>query len=253
MSFQFVCELCRQALGLQAKRSYLNRIRREAAAGASRPPVRVVRRDPSGKPLAVGRQQGEVFETVPAGCVCACEENGHDPWHCTRAAQFKVGGRPGSGAVDDLARKLGREPIPELVVAQHEACQALVTYFVAWRLGSSDEDRIRLESSDLRAMGYEEQLRWLRDLLREERPELASQPPYCDIVPKLKMLAGFRHKVAHSWPVNGDFFTRSKRERAGNVTIRITPEELAAYLDLAMELQSQLTFLPLSWEIRRVA
>jgi hypothetical protein len=253
VSFRSVCEPCCQALGLQAERSYWNAIRRETAAEASRPHVRVVRRDPSGKPLAVGRQQGEVFETVPASCVCACEKSGHDPRQCTGAEQFKVGGRPGSGAVDDLARKLGREPIPELAVAQHEACQALVTHFVAWRLGSSDEDRIRLESSELRAMGYEEQLRWLRDLLREERPELASQPPYCDIVPKLKMLAGFRHKVAHSWPVNGDFFARSKRERAGNVTIRITPEELATYLDLAMELQSQLTFLPMSWEIRRAA
>jgi hypothetical protein len=211
VSFQFVCEPCRQALGLQAERSYLNRIRREVPAEASGPPVGVVRRDLSGKPLAVGRQQGKVFETVPAGCVCACEENAHDPWKCTGAEQFKVGGRPGSGAVDELAAKLGIEPIPELVVAKHEACQALVTYFVAWRLGSSDEDRIRLESSDLRAMRYEELLKWLRDLLREERPELASQPPYCDIVPKLKMLAGFRHKVAHSWPLNGDFFTRSGR------------------------------------------
>lgn len=246
MSFQFVCEPCRQALGLRAERAYLNRIRREAKE------LRVMCRDPSGKPLMVGIQQEKAFVQFPAGCVCVCRENGHDPQQCTGAEQFKVGGRPGSGAVDELAEKLGMEPIPELVVAKHEACQAQVTYFLARRLGSSDEDRIQLESDELRKMGYEEQVKLLRDILQEERPELAGQKPYCDIVPKLRKLAKFRHMIAHSWPVGGDFFTRSKRVKAGNVTIRITREELAEYLDLAMELESQLLFLPLSWEVRRV-
>jgi hypothetical protein len=247
VSFQFVCEPCRQALDLQAEQAYLNRIRREAKE------FRVMRRDPSGKPLMVGIQQEKAFVQFPAGCVCACRANGHDPLQCTGAEQFKVGGRPGSGAVDELAEKLGMEPIPELVVARHEACQARVTYFLAWRLGSSDEDRLQLESDELRKMGYEEQIQLLRDILQEERPELADRKPYCDIVPKLRKLAKFRHKIAHSWPVGGDFFTRSKRVKAENVTIRITREELAEYLDLALELESQLLFLPLSWEVRRVA
>ena len=80
--------------------------------------------------------------------------------------------------MDELAEKLGREPIPELVVARHEACQALVAYFLARRFGSSDEERIHLESSELSEMGYEEQLKLLRDLLQDERPELMCRKPY---------------------------------------------------------------------------
>jgi hypothetical protein len=258
VSYQYVCEPCRQALGIPAERSHLNKIRREAGGFSksgtpSKPPLRVARRDPSGKPSVVGTQQSKVFVASPAGCVCACQANDHDPLQCTGAEEFKIGGRPGSGAVDELAERLGREPIPELLVARHEACQALVTYFLAWRLGSSDEDRIYLESSDLPKMGYEEQLKLLRYVLREERPELICQEPYCGIVPNLRKLARFRHKIAHSWPVDGDFFTRSKRVKTENVTIHITPEELAEYLDMSFALQSQLHFLPLFWEVRRVA
>ena len=76
---------------------------------------------------------------------------------------------------------------------------------------------------------------------------------HCDIVPNLRKLARFRNDIAHSWPIGGDFFTRSKRVKTGNVTIRITPEELAEYLDMSMALQSQLWFLPLFWDVRRVA
>ena len=183
MSYEYICEPCRQALGLPAERSYLNKIRREAgglskSGTSSKPPLKVVRRDPSGKPLVVGTQQAAAFVAFPAGCSCSCRANGHNPLQCTGAEQVKVGGRPGSGAVDELAEKLGREPIPELVVARHEACQALVAYFLAWRFGSSDEERIHLESSELSGMGYEEQLKLLRDLLQDERPELMCRKPY---------------------------------------------------------------------------
>lgn len=258
MSYQYVCEPCRQALGLPAERSYLNRIRREVGGFSesgtpSKTPMKVVGRDPSGKPSVVGRQDATVFVAFPAGCCCACRANGHNPLQCTGAEQFKVGGRPGSGAVDELAEKLGREPIPELVVARHEACQALVASFLARWFGSSDEERIRLESRELSRMGYEEQLELFRDILRGERPELICQKPYCDIVPNLRKLARFRNDIAHSWPVEGDFFTRSKRVRSENVTVRTTPEELAEYLDMSMALQSQLWLLPLFWEVRRVA
>ena len=258
MTYQYVCEPCRQALGLRAERSYLSKIRREAGGFSksgtpSKPPLRVVHRDPSGKPLVVGTQQATIFVAFPAGCSCECRANGHNPLQCTGAEQFKVGGRPGSGAVDELAEKLGREPIPEVVVARHEACQALVAYFLARWFGSSDEERIHLESSELSGRGYEEQLRLLRDILQEELPELMCRKPYCDIVPNLRKLARFRNDIAHSWPVDGDFFTRSKRVKTENVTIRITPEELAEYLDMSLALQSQLWFLPLFWEVRRVA
>jgi len=172
---------------------------------------------------------------------------------CTGADQFKVGGRPGSGAVDELAEKLGMEPIPEVVVARHEACQTLVAYFLARWFGSSDEECIHLESSELSGMGYEEQLKLLRDILQDEHPGLICRKPYCDIVPNLRKLARFRNDIAHSRPVDGDFFTRSKRVKAENVTIHITPEELAEYLDMAMTLQSQLWLLPLLWEVHRVA
>ncbi|MGO9293068.1 MAG: hypothetical protein ACLP52_04150 [Streptosporangiaceae bacterium] len=258
MSYQYVCEPCRQALGLPAGRSYLNNIKREAGGFSksgtpSKPPLKVVRRDPSGKPVIVGSQEEAVFVAFPASCSCACRANGHDPLQCTGAEQFKASGRPGSGAVDELAEKLGREPIPELVVARHEACQALVTYFLARRFGSSDEERIHLESSELSRMGYEEQLKLLRDILQEEHPELTYQKPYSEMVSNLRKLARFRNDIAHSWPVDGDFFTRSKRVKTENVTIRITPEELAEYLDMSMALQSQLWLLPLVSEVRRVA
>jgi hypothetical protein len=190
---------------------------------------------------------------TPAGCSCSCAENDHDPLQCTGAEQFKIGGRPGSGAVDELVEKLGSEPVPEWVVAQHEACQALVTYFLARWFGSSDKERIRLESNDLSRMRYAEQIKLLRDILQEEHPALMRQGSYHDLVANLRKLVKFRDKIAHSWPIGGDVFRRSKREKAENVIIQITPKELAEYLDMSFALQSQLLFLPLFWDVRRVA
>jgi hypothetical protein len=102
--------------------------------------------------------------------------------------------------VDELAEKFGREPTPELAVARHEICQALVMCFLAWWFGSSDEERIKLESIDLARMRYEDQIGLLRDILEEERPELMCLKPYCDLIANLRRLVKFRDTIAHSWP-----------------------------------------------------
>jgi hypothetical protein len=253
LSYQYVCDACRQAFGLRAQRSYLSRIRREAGGFSnsgipSKPRVEVVSRDPSGKPLLVGIQQEDVFVTTPTGCDCACAANGHNPLQCTGEEKFKIGGRPGSGAVDQLAEEFGREPTPELAVAPQETCQAMVTHFLAWWFGSSNEERIKLESNDLARMRYQDQIKLLRDILQEERPQLMRESPYCNLIASLRKLAKFRDKIAHSWPAEGDFFTRIRRVKAENVIICITPEELAEYLDLSTALQSQLGFLVRYWD-----
>jgi hypothetical protein len=182
MTYQYVCEPCRQALGLRTDPSYLNKIRRDAggfsrSGASSKPRLEVMHRDFSGKPLVVGLRQGNLFTSSPAGCDCACSTNDHDPYLCTGDSQFQIGGRPGSGAVDRLAERLGSEPIPELVLACHEACQVMVTHFLAWWFGSSDEECVRLESNDLATMRYDDQLKLLRDILHEERPELTADQP----------------------------------------------------------------------------
>jgi hypothetical protein len=252
VTYQFVCKPCLLTLGLPAERAYLNRIRRETggfskSGTAPKAPLIVVSRDNSGKPILVGEQQKHAFVSTLTSCSCACSENGHDPLQCSGDGKFSVGGRPGSGSVDELAEKFGREPTPELAVAPQEVCQALVRSFLAWWFGSSDEERIKLESNDLARMRYEDQIRLLRDILQEDRAELMSQQPYCDLITNLKNMVQFRDIIAHSWPADGDFFTRIKRVNAKNIVIHITPEELAEYLDLSEALQSQLSFLPVYW------
>jgi hypothetical protein len=59
-------------------------------------------------------------------------------------------------------------------------------------------------------MRYEDQIKLLRDVLQEERPELMRQKPYCDLTANLRKLVKFRDTIAHSWPADGDFFTRIK-------------------------------------------
>jgi hypothetical protein len=139
--YRFVCEPCRQSLGLNAERPYLNKIRREA----DKIGPQVVQRDSAGKPWMIGRPEGDCFVATNSTCCCACASNDHDPYRCIGVGQFKIGGRPGSGVVDKMAEQLGREPIPELVVAQHEDCEVLVTSLLAWWFGSSDDERVKLE------------------------------------------------------------------------------------------------------------
>jgi hypothetical protein len=239
--YKYVCEPCRQALGLRAARPYLNRIRREAT---SRSAPEIVRRDSTGKPWLVGTQHAHVFEVEPAGCVCACASNRHNPHLCTGEERFKIGGRPGSGFVDQLARELGREPIPEQLVSRHEDCQALVVAILAWWFSSSDDEKPAREA-ELETWRYEDLIKLLRDVLAEQRPDLIAVQPYRQFKAYLKKLVQFRNKIAHSRPLRGDFFNRVKREKGADVLIRITPEELAEHLDLSMALQSQLSFLPL--------
>ena len=249
MSYRYVCEPCRRALGLTADQAYLNRIKRESG-GFSRsgtptnPPPDIVRRDETGKPFLVGRQLVNVYETTLTGCSCACEANNHDPNQCTGARQFKVSGRPGSGYVDQLAYRLGTEPIPELIVSAHEGIQSLVTFSLARWFSSTDDEGAALEIS-LARMRYEDQVKLLRDILVEERPDLMAEKPYSYLQPNLLRLVSFRNKVAHSVPIDGDFFRRSKRVDARNETIEITPDELAEHLDLSIALRSQLAFLPM--------
>jgi hypothetical protein len=248
VSYHYVCEPCREALGLQAEPAYLNKIRRESGGfGNSAPPApaqTVFKRDLTGKPLILQTKLLDCYMRTPAGCACTCSENGHDPLQCTGARQFKIGGRPGSGAVDRLAKELGSEPIPELIVAPHESCEVMVGHFLATWFGSSDEERRQLEIDEVARMRYGDQLKLLRDILRAELPELMAEPPYSDLVPNLRKLVSFRNKIAHSRPVQGNFFSRIKRAKGHNVDVQIGREELAEYLDLAMALQSQLSFIP---------
>ena len=106
MTYQFVCEPCRQALGLRAELSYLSRIRREAggfnkSGTTPKALLIVVSRDSSGKPFLVGMQRKDAFVTTLTSCSCACAANSHDPLQCTGAGQFRIAGRPGSGTVDE--------------------------------------------------------------------------------------------------------------------------------------------------------
>ena len=55
--------------------------------------------------------------------------------------------------------------------------------------------------------------------------------------------ADYRNNVAHSWPV-GSFFQRVKWQEGTVTDIVTSPEELAAMIDLATQLISQLDFLP---------
>ena len=250
VSFQHVCEPCRQALNLPAERSYLNRIKRRSGgfstsgAPSTQPQREVWKRDTTGKPLIIGFRHSDHFAGTNSLCVCHCTSNGHDPWQCTGEDDFPIGGRPGSGFVDKLADQLGIEPIPELVQSQHEECAALVRVMLAWMEGGTDEERHALEA-DLEKLRYEDQVRRLRDRLQEKLPELSQDPPYRDLKSNLKKLAAFRDKkVAHSWPTGGDYFLRTKRVKGEYVTISTTPEEVAAHLDLGVALKSQLSFLP---------
>jgi hypothetical protein len=69
--------------------------------------------------------------------------------------------------------------------------------------------------------------------------------PYCDFKANLIKVARFRDLIAHSQEISGDFFRRWKVDGATAQEIRITPEELASYMDLTHELKSQLWFLPI--------
>jgi hypothetical protein len=69
VTYQYVCEPCRQALGLLAERSYLSRLKRETggfsvSGTASKSPPIVVSRDSTGKPFLLGRQQKNFFVTT---------------------------------------------------------------------------------------------------------------------------------------------------------------------------------------------
>ncbi|GAA3265367.1 hypothetical protein Dvina_16735 [Dactylosporangium vinaceum] len=237
MAYHMVCDPCRMALGIEVDRALINRAWRKASKSG----VRVTERDETGKPFLVGERVGDVLVSTMAGCGCVCSENDHDPMQCTGIAQFKTAGRPGSSFVDGLAKQLGTEPIPELILALHEACELRVTDLVGWWYAKTDGERADLEAS-LDRMRYDDKIKLLRDILQAERPDLMAAEPYKSLKPRLLSLVSFRNKVAHSIPIEGDFFRRVKREGGKNVIIEITPEELAGHLDAANELHSQLHF-----------
>jgi hypothetical protein len=130
-----------------------------------------------------------------------------------------------------------------LVVGLHEDCQVMVAAILAWWFSSSDGECAAREA-ELESMRYEDQIKLLRDVLKEERSDFMVTEPYRGLKPNLKKLVQFRNKVAHSRPIRGNFFERIKRVKGADVVIHITNEELAEHLDLAMALLSQLSFLP---------
>jgi hypothetical protein len=241
LSYQFVCEPCPAVLGLDAPRPYLNKLRRQAKAAVT---PEILKRDSTGKPVLIGNQRLGYFEMTPAGCSCACVSNGHDPGVCTGQQQFKIGGRPGSGFVDQLAKELGREPIPEQVVARHEDCYVLVVATLAWWFSSSNEEKL-VREAELENYRYDDLIALLCDVLLEQRPDLMSAAPYSHLKTNLTKLTKFRNKVAHSRPRGADYFSRIKRVKGIDVEVHVTQEELAEYLDLSIALQSQLSFIPI--------
>jgi hypothetical protein len=245
VSYPHVCEPCRQALGLEADKTYLNCIRGKAAKAAKTPRRDVLKRQPDGKPFIIGIRDGNGFAGTNALCVCDCGSHGHDPSLCTGEDDFQVGGRPGSGFVDELADQFDMEPIPEHVAAQHEMLAADVRIMLAYLTGATDEQRDSIEIG-LEKLRYEEQLLKLRDFINEKLPYLASEQPYRDIKANLVKVANFRNqKVAHSWPSGANWFSRVKREKAKWMTFEITRDEIAEHVDLTMALRSQIRFLPI--------
>jgi hypothetical protein len=238
-------------MGLSAAASYHNRIKRERGEfGAGNPSKskqrpEVFERDAAGTPLIVGyRLEGHSVGTSSL-CVCHCGANGHDPYECTGEGDFRIGGRPGSGFVDSKAQQFGIEPTPEMVASMHEQVAATVRTMLAWLQGNNDEERVAMELS-LEQVRYADQLIQLRDALATELSEGVREAVYKDLKPDLKRLATFRdRKVAHSWPAAGDWLTRIKREGGRWITYTITPEEVSEYLDLAVKLLSQLSFIPI--------
>jgi hypothetical protein len=238
-------------MGLSAAASYHNRIKRERGEfGAGNPSKskqrpEVFERDAAGKPLIVGyRLEGHSVGTSSL-CVCHCGANGHDPSECTGEGDFRIGGRPGSGFVDSKAQQFGIEPTPEMVASMHEQVAATVRTMLAWLQGNNDKERVAIEL-DLEQVRYPDQLIQLRDALATNVPEDVRETVYKSLKPDLKKLARFRdQKVAHSWPASGDWRTRIKREGGRWITYMITPEEVSEYLDLAVKLLSQLSFIPI--------
>lgn len=250
MSYQYVCEACRQSMGLPADASYHNRIKRErgdfGAGNSSKSKQRpeVFQRDTTGKPLIVGYRLKDHSVGTNSLCVCHCVANGHDPHECTGEDDFRIGGRPGSGFVDSKAKQFGIEPTPEMVASMHEQVAATVRTMLAWLRGNTDDERVAIEL-DLEQVRYFDQLIQLRDALATSLPEDVVEAVYKSLKPDLKQLAKFRdQKVAHSWPFGGDWLTRVKREGGKRVTYTITPEEVSKHLDLAVKLLSQLSFIP---------
>jgi hypothetical protein len=252
VSYQFVCEACRQALDLPPDRAYLNRIRRSSGGFSTsenpktKPRPEVFRRDVTGKPFVVGFRQEDQFVGTSSVCHCVCASKGHDPWQCSGEGQFPIGGRPGSGLVDKLAEQLGIEPIPEMIMSAHEECEALARATLAWLRGSTDDERLKIEA-ELEAISFKDTV--VPQLQEEFRGRLSAEligtAPYRDLKINLVKLARYRNRIAHSWPAGTDRFARIKRARGMYVTVSTTPDELAEHLDLAAAVKSQLAFIPL--------
>lgn len=251
MAYLYVCEACRQALGLPVNQPYLNRVRRsrgdfstsETPSTKERP--KVFQRDSTGKPVIIGYYREAYFEGTNSLCVCHCSASGHDPHQCTGEADFRIGGRPGSGSVDAKAEQFGMEPTPEMVASMHEEVASTVRVMLSWLKGDTDEARARIEAS-LERVRYEDQIKDLRDTLEQKLSKDLVEAVYTNIKPDLKKLAKFRdQKVSHSWPSKGDWMTRIKREKGHWVTYKITADEVAEYIDLAVKLLSQLSFIPI--------
>lgn len=248
-----MCEPCRQALNLPAERSYLNKMKRRAGGfsnsgkSAPAPTLRIVQRDETGKPSLVGYDFADRSVAFPSRCNCRCAQNGHDPHNCTGERDLQIAGRPGSGAVDAKAKEFGMEPIPEMVSSMHEEVAATVRAVIAWLKGSTDEERLQIENElDGPGTGYTDQLKMLRDLMAERMPEQAKLAPYKDLKQNLNRLCKFRNdRVAHSWPVGGDWLTRMKRKNGQYITFTLTADEVAEHMDLAVALLSQLSFIPI--------
>ena len=180
-----------------------------------------------------------------AGCVCACTHNNHEPLVCTGTRDHIVGGRPGSGVLDKLADQLGAEPIPEIILGYGAQVEAMA-YAVLFEFDLTEDERQDWRSGRLRAnLNVHKAIVRLYKLVKRERPDLVdTEPSWFALQANLRRLVAYRNDIAHSWPTQS-FFQRVKWQEGTATTIVTSPEELAAMIDLATQLNSQMNFLPI--------
>lgn len=246
MSYQYFCEACVRASPLVVNKTTLNRMGRQRVkdekAGIR---YRVVSRFDDGKPLDIGYTRPDgVSVRTPAGCVCSCADNNHEPLVCTGTRDHIVGGRPGSGVLDKLADQLGAEPIPEMILGYGAQVEAMV-YAVLFEFDLTEAERQSWRSGQLRiTLNIHKAIVRLNKLVKRERPDLVdAEPSWSALQANLRLLAGYRNNMAHSWPVES-FFQRVKWQEGIVTNILTSPKELATMIDLATQLISQLDFLP---------
>src|SRR6266545_3814177 len=113
-----------------------------------------------------------------------------------------------------------------------------MVYAVLFEFDLTEAERQAWRSGQLRTtLNIHKAIVRLNKLVKGERPDLVdAEPSWSALQANLRLLADYRNNMAHSWRV---------KWQEGTVTnILTSPKELAAMIDLATQLISQLDFLP---------